>query len=141
MPSGASTATIGEYWLSAHIVMRSSAAASAAGSASIIRRLWRSACALAAGMLTRIPAFLAAASAAETQRLEPLFEMTAIGCSTGMAGSARLILSVGRSGKYIDTTLCIAGSYFELGALTRFHPHQLQEPPRPPDALNRQLLA
>ncbi|MGO8586879.1 hypothetical protein ACC846_38635, partial [Rhizobium ruizarguesonis] len=80
---------------------------------------------------------LAAGSAANTQRLAPLLEMTAIAYSQGMAGSTRLILSVGRSGQYIYTTLCLAGSSFALGALTRFQHHQLPGPPSHPDALKR----
>ena len=91
--------TIGDYCVSAQRVLRSSAADSAAGSASTSIRSRKSAWAFAAGMPTFTLTFRAAASAAATQRREPLRAMTAIGCSAGSEGSARLILSVGRSGR------------------------------------------
>lgn len=42
------------------------------------------------------PTFLAAASAADTQRFEPLLAITAIACSGGIEGSARRMRSVCR---------------------------------------------
>ena len=140
IPSGGSAATIGAKRCSIQNASRSSASASAAGSASWITRPWTSAWALVAGMPTRRPAAWAAASAASTTRRLPSRPTKISGVSGGGAVSAafRLTRSVDKVGRKTEMTLVIARLQFEICAFAGAAADQLDEPARPADARDRE---
>ena len=138
IPSGGSGATIGAKRCSIQSASRSSASASAAGSASWMMRPGTSAWALVAGMPTRRPAAWAAASAASTTRRLPSRPTRTSGASAGGAASPdfRLTRSVDKVGRKSEMTRVIARLQFEIRAFAGAAADQLDKPARAADARN-----
>src|SRR5690606_32242488 len=105
------------------------------GSESSIRSPGTRTCALASGIPGRSPCRRAASLAALTTRRRPSLAASTSGWSARSVAppDARLNRSVGQFGRKSETTLLIACLDFEIGALARARPYQLDQPAMPAD--------